>query len=208
MPQLSIYRSFYRHTVYICRLVFDCSSVCLYPQIGALMFCILGKRLTSRQSQRHRLSRIVLLHAPRQPPPWLISNVGRKMKPALRLAALVAIGVGASWLLARDRADALDPKVVAARTWISVLQSAMDRFQRDMGHYPSLDEGLDALYHAPAKDALRWKGPYLKGEMPVDPWTHAYRYRIPGMKSSAGFDIWSLGPDGVESEDDVGNWSK
>ena len=54
---------------------------CAMRSVSAAVFAI-KKRLTSRQSQRHRLSRIVLLHAPRQPAAWLTCNVGQRKMSA------------------------------------------------------------------------------------------------------------------------------
>ncbi|HEY9150542.1 MAG TPA: type II secretion system protein GspG, partial [Gammaproteobacteria bacterium] len=41
--------------------------------------------------------------------------------------------------------------------------------------------------------------------LPVDPWGNPYQYLSPGTHSS--IDIYSLGPDGVPSDDDIGNWN-
>ena len=74
----------------------------------------------------------------------------------------------------------------------------------------SLFQGLDALLKAPAGKEKRWRGPYIK-EAPIDPWGNPYQYRFPGARNISGqrsFDIWSLGLDGVESGDDIGNWTK
>jgi general secretion pathway protein G len=82
-------------------------------------------------------------------------------------------------------------------------------YKLDVGNYPSTEEGIKALIRAPAGKEARWKGPYIE-ELPDDPWGNAYRYRFPGSKNingARGYDIWSLGPDGVESADDIGNWS-
>ncbi|PXA04514.1 type II secretion system protein GspG [Coraliomargarita sinensis] len=94
---------------------------------------------------------------------------------------------------------------------IFVSQTAKIGFQAyklDVGNYPSTEEGISALVKAPAGKDSRWKGPYLE-EVPLDPWGNAYQYRFPGSKNingARGYDIWSLGPDGVESADDIGNW--
>ena len=46
-------------------------------------------------------------------------------------------------------------------------------------------------------DVAAWNGPYLKGgNVPNDPWSHAYIYRAPGEHGP--FDIVSLGSDGQE----------
>ncbi len=81
-------------------------------------------------------------------------------------------------------------------------------YKLDMGNYPTTEEGLQALMRAPAGKEANWKGPYLE-EIPTDPWKQPYQYRFPGSKNingARGYDIWSLGPDGTESADDIGNW--
>lgn len=81
-------------------------------------------------------------------------------------------------------------------------------YKLDMGNYPSTELGLNALIQAPAGKEGKWKGPYLE-ELPMDPWENPYQYRFPGTKNingAKGYDVWSLGSDGVESADDIGNW--
>ena len=60
---------------------------------------------------------------------------------------------------------------------------------------------------APA-DAPNWKGPYIKRGVPNDPWGKPYVYRYPGTNNTNGYDLYSLGPDGREGNDDIDNWSK
>ena len=68
---------------------------------------------------------------------------------------------------------------------------------------PSTEQGLGALVSLPATEPRprRWK--QLMKEMPLDPWGNEYVYRNPG-KGGGGFDLYSLGPDGKESDDDSG----
>jgi general secretion pathway protein G len=41
----------------------------------------------------------------------------------------------------------------------------------------------------------KWRGPYLDGEIPLDPWGRQYRYKaISGKKE---FEVLSLGKDGL-----------
>ena len=90
------------------------------------------------------------------------------------------------------------------------LKTALVPYRLDVGNYPSSEEGLKALVKAPAGKENKWKGPYLEAsEVPLDPWDKPYKYRFPGTKNvngARGYDVWSLGPDGVESADDIGNW--
>ena len=83
----------------------------------------------------------------------------------------------------------------------------LSQYQMHMGDYPSTAEGLQALISPPPRAEGRWRGPYLQdGKLPKDPWQRDYQYRYPGTKNKNGYDLFSLGPDGVENENDIGNW--
>jgi general secretion pathway protein G len=88
------------------------------------------------------------------------------------------------------------------------LDTALVPYRLDVGNYPTTEQGLAALMKAPSGKEAKWKGAYLK-ELPLDPWDNPYQYRFPGSKNinaARGYDAWSLGPDGTESGDDIGNW--
>ncbi|WP_309387744.1 type II secretion system protein GspG [Cerasicoccus frondis] len=51
----------------------------------------------------------------------------------------------------------------------------------------------------------RWQGPYIR-ETLIDPWGNHYKFLYPGIHNEEAYDVWSLGPDGVVSDDDIGNW--
>ena len=74
---------------------------------------------------------------------------------------------------------------------------------------PTQEQGLMALVTKPTSEPQpkMWIA-YLK-EVPLDPWGQEYQYRSPAVKSTSGkYDLFSLGEDGAESEDDIGNWSQ
>jgi general secretion pathway protein G len=50
-----------------------------------------------------------------------------------------------------------------------------------------------------------WHGPYIKRGVPNDPWGQPYVYRFPGT-NGMDYDLYSLGPDGREGNDDIVNW--
>jgi len=82
-------------------------------------------------------------------------------------------------------------------------------YRMAIGHYPMTAEGLDALVRCPKGLEKIWKGPYVASDhVPLDPWGRPYQYRCPGIHNPKGYDVWSLGPDGKSSEDDIGNWSR
>lgn len=95
-----------------------------------------------------------------------------------------------------------------ARQYVeSSLAAPLQAYKIHMGSYPNTAQGLRALLTAPENSSGRWGGPYIKGKtVPLDPWKREYQYRYPGSKNSDSYDLFSFGPDGVESEDDIGNW--
>lgn len=97
--------------------------------------------------------------------------------------------------------------VNAARTQINAFKTPLQAYRMDIGDFPATGQGLEALRSMPADvDEMRWRGPYLDSTVPLDPWGQPYQYEYPGRYQPDQPDIWSLGPDGIESEDDVGNW--
>ncbi len=82
-------------------------------------------------------------------------------------------------------------------------------YDLDAGDYPTTTQGLIALRGQPITEPIpkQWNGPYIKNE-PIDPWGRLYGYRFPGLNNKESFDLFSYGPDGVASEDDVFNWSE
>ena len=93
-----------------------------------------------------------------------------------------------------------------AKAQISEFESVLDSYKLDVGRYPTSEEGLNSLR---VKSGDRWDGPYLKKDVPLDPWQRPYVYRFPSQHG-ADYDLYSLGADGQEGGDgenaDVANW--
>ena len=123
------------------------------------------------------------------------------------ILGILAVAVVPKFMDAPDKA-----KVSRAKMDMEALDTAINRFRLDVGHYPSGDQGLAALVTPPtsAEDAARWaKGGYIKGgKTPQDPWKHDYIYTCPGTHGD--FDLTSLGADGqAGGEDynaDINSW--
>lgn len=88
-----------------------------------------------------------------------------------------------------------------ARLQIESFSSALDLFFLDNGRYPTTNEGLQALVKRPPA-AESWSGPYLKQNLPADPWGRPYEYRSPGK--SGPYAITSLGPEGQKGDGGIG----
>ena len=109
------------------------------------------------------------------------------------LVVIVIIGLLAGYVAPRYFAQVGKSEVQVARAQIDSLEKALDQYRLDVRHYPSAEQGLDALVAKP-DGASGWTGPYLKKAVPADPWGRAYVYRVPGTKGE--FDLLSYGKDG------------
>ena len=98
-------------------------------------------------------------------------------------------------------------KTTTAKSQIEMLSSALDAYRLDTGAYPTTQQGLQALMELPQVDPpANWRGPYLKSEIPLDPWGHPYIYEFPGRINPSGYDLRSMGPDGQpNTADDIVN---
>ncbi|MBB5030944.1 type II secretion system major pseudopilin GspG [Prosthecobacter vanneervenii] len=97
---------------------------------------------------------------------------------------------------------------VTTQSKIKGIESALTSYKLGAMMYPTQAQGLDALVTRPTAEPKpkRWKQ-LAKPEGLLDPWGHKLVYRNPGKHNPAGYDVFSLGADGVENtEDDIGNW--
>lgn len=94
-------------------------------------------------------------------------------------------------------------KETTARTQIEMLGAALDAYRLDNGRYPTTEQGLAALQAAPTSEPrpANWRGPYLRKEVPPDPWGRQYVYRFPASNGKPGFELGSHGADGQPGGD-------
>lgn len=113
------------------------------------------------------------------------------------LVVLVIIGMLAGLVGPRLFSKVEQSKVTTAATQAKTLRSAIESLHLDIGRYPTPEEGISLLTKAPADpaQATRWRGPYLDGALPDDPWGHPYQYAVPGADGQP-FALYSLGADG------------
>jgi general secretion pathway protein G len=125
------------------------------------------------------------------------------------LVVMIIIGLLAALVGPRFIRQEEKAKVKAANAQIELLSTALDTFRLDVGRYPTSQEGLEALRTQPG-GVERWDGPYLKKEVPADPWGKPYVYKSPG--DHGPFDILSYGADGTAGGDgdnrDITSWEK
>jgi general secretion pathway protein G len=123
------------------------------------------------------------------------------------LVVMVIIGLLAALVAPRFIRQEEKAKLKAARAQVELLGTALDTFRLDVGRYPTSQEGLEALRRQPG-GVERWDGPYLKKDVPADPWGKPYVYRSPG--DHGAYDLLSYGADGVPGGEgdnrDVTSW--
>lgn len=121
------------------------------------------------------------------------------------MVVVVILGILAAIVVPRIMGRPDEARIIKAQQDIRALEAALNLYRLDNYNYPSTDQGLEALTERPSEqDAPNWKeGGYLD-RVPTDPWQRPYQYLSPGTHSEV--DIFSLGPDGQPSDDDIGNW--
>lgn len=123
------------------------------------------------------------------------------------MLVVIIIGILVSMVVPRIAGRSKQARVAAAKADINAnLSTALDMYELDNGSYPSTEQGLKALTIKPdiAPIPDNWNGPYVK-KIPHDPWERPYVYKSPG-EHNQDYDLSSLGPDGIESSDDITNW--
>lgn len=124
------------------------------------------------------------------------------------LLVLVILGTLAAIVVPKFSGRTEQARQTAATADISMMGVALDAFEVDMGYYPKGKSGLQDLVTQP-RDGANWKGPYIKGEIPKDPWGNEYIYECPGKHNDQSYDLMSMGFDGrVGGDDDITNWGQ
>ncbi|MBE9522854.1 MAG: type II secretion system major pseudopilin GspG [Proteobacteria bacterium] len=128
------------------------------------------------------------------------------------MVVMVILGILATLIVPRIMGRPEEARRLKARVQIESIETALKLYRLDNGHYPTTEQGLEALVEAPTVGRLpiSWReGGYLeKGKVPKDPWKNEYIYLCPGVQGDC--DISSYGPDGEpggEGKDaDINSW--
>ena len=120
-----------------------------------------------------------------------------EMLVVLAIIGLLVALVGPQLL---GRLDA--SKITTTETQIRMLRTSLDTLRLDIGRYPTTEEGLRLLVKEPGDPELRvkWRGPYLEGDVPNDAWGHPYNYAYTGV-GQPPFALYSYGAEGKPSGD-------
>ena len=88
-------------------------------------------------------------------------------------------------------------RIAATRNQIEIFRLALQTYYLDTGQFPTEAQGLQALWERPTIPPipLRWAGPYVDRQIPLDPWGNEFVYRNPGDRDLP-FTIMSFGANG------------
>jgi general secretion pathway protein G len=134
-----------------------------------------------------------------------IRNAGFTLLELLVVVAIIGMLVG--YVGPRYFKQIGKSQVTVARDQFHAFGQALDHYRLDTGRYPTTEQGLSALMVKPANE-LKWNGPYLQKDPPLDPWNNPYVYKSPGDHGE--YDLVSYGKDGTPGGTgeaaDLGNW--
>jgi general secretion pathway protein G len=127
------------------------------------------------------------------------------------LVVVVILSVLAVLIVPRimDRPD--EARVIAAKSDVRAIISALKLYKLDSGVYPSTEQGLQALAKKPETGEIprNWKSSGYLDRMPRDPWKNDYQYLNPGLHGD--IDVFSFGADGQPGGEgvnaDIGSWN-
>ncbi len=128
------------------------------------------------------------------------------------MVVMVILSILATLIVPRIMGRPEQARRVQARVQIESIETSLKLYRLDNGHYPSTEQGLQALVEAPTAGQLprAWReGGYLeKGKVPKDPWGNEYVYLSPGVHGDC--DLSSYGPDGEPGgegkDEDINSW--
>lgn len=94
-----------------------------------------------------------------------------------------------------------EARVTAAKSDIQAIANALELYRLDNGHYPSTDQGLEALVNEPSgyPEPRNWNPEGYLNKVPVDPWGEPYMY----VNEDRSYDVYSFGSDRKEGGEGV-----
>lgn len=137
---------------------------------------------------------------------FLRRNGGYTLIEIMLVLAIIAVLLGAGIYYMSGSLDTAKAQRVDAD--IQTITTQLRTYEMQNLVMPTTAQGLQALVTEPASEPKPRRWVQLFTKLPEDPWGTPYQYRNPGVKNPKGFDLYSLGPDRVESDDDIGNWEK
>lgn len=117
------------------------------------------------------------------------------------MVVVVIIGLLATLIVPNVIGQGDAARVTAAQIDIRAIGNALDLYRLNNSHYPSTEQGLEALVNKPAgfPEPRNWgPEPYLK-KLPTDPWGTEFVY----INNGFNYELYSFGADGQEGGENL-----
>lgn len=109
------------------------------------------------------------------------------------LVALLIIALLAGYVGPKLFGEVGKARSKTAASQMKSIESALDRYRLDTGHYPTINQGLAGLM-TNVGNTPGWEGPYMSSQVPNEPWGKPYIYRSPG-EGGKDYDLMTYGAD-------------
>ena len=126
------------------------------------------------------------------------------------MVVVVIMGILAALIVPKLIGRTDDARIIAAKQDIATVMQALKLYKLDNQHYPTTEQGLQALVTKPTTGpaADGWKSGGYIDKLPKDPWGNPYQYLSPGIRGE--IDVLSFGADGQAggsgNDADIGSW--
>ena len=112
------------------------------------------------------------------------------------MLVVVIIGVIAALFVPNLIGRSDQARRTAAMTDLRSVGATLDMYRLDNAHYPSTDQGLEALVNKPSglPEPMNYTPGGYARKVPTDPWQNPYVY----INAGDTFELYSLGADGKE----------
>ncbi len=131
----------------------------------------------------------------------LSNQEGYTLFEIMLVLGIIAVLVGSAIYMLAGNVDVAKEQRVESD--IQAISMQLGVYETRNYRRPTTAQGLKALVEIPSTEPKPRKWKQLLKAVPLDPWGNEYFYRNPGKLNPEGFDLFSLGPDGRESEDDI-----
>ncbi len=134
----------------------------------------------------------------------LPSRAGFTLIEIMLVVGIITVLMGSAIYLLSGNLDVAKQQRVLGD--IQAISTQLKTYENQNLFLPTTEQGLDALMVKPTTEPIPQRWTKMLQRKHTDPWGMAYGYRTPGKNNPKSFDLFSLGPDRVESSDDIGNW--
>jgi len=112
------------------------------------------------------------------------------------LVVVVIIGILGAAIVPNLLGRPDQARITTARSDLNSLANALEIYRLDNYHYPSTEQGLEALENQPTgfPEPRSYNPEGYIAKLPPDPWGYPYVYE----RADSGFSLFSLGADGRE----------